>query len=81
MQSIPNAIHVQWDGLEHAVKICSEQLLKGSGLELQPQFHKVLVYKSGDFFTWHRDHKDQDNLFATLSVNVNIGGKYKRRNL
>jgi hypothetical protein len=33
--------------------------------------------RDGAFFTWHRDHKDKDNLVASLAVNIDIGSAYQ----
>jgi hypothetical protein len=77
LQSKPNTIKVHWNGLERAIQKCNENLLRDSDFEIRPEFHKVLVYNPGNFFTWHRDHKDRDNLFATLSVVVDLGTDYK----
>jgi hypothetical protein len=73
LQSKPNTVGVQWDGLAEAVHK-SQTLVQVEEEEedgyLNAEFYKVLVYQDGAFFTWHRDHKDKDNLVASLAVNI-----------
>ena len=59
-------IAVQWPGLPAALE--QVQLELCPWLDLEAKLYKVLVYRKGDFFTWHLDSKKEQDHVLTLTV-------------
>ena len=59
-------IAVHWPGLPAALE--QVQLELCPWLDLEAKLYKVLVYRKGDFFTWHLDSKKEQGHVLTLTV-------------
>ena len=66
---------VEWTGLEQALDIASKTLMQGR--KLRAEIYKVLVYREGDFFDWHRDSKKDEGHLLTMCVDAGMDTEYK----
>lgn len=61
--------------LNDRLSMCAKKLLKNklydiNHCEIKP--YKIIIYKEGDHFDWHIDSIHVDDMYATMSVQVNI---------
>ena len=66
---------VDWIGLDQALEMTSKVLMQGR--KLRAEIYKVLLYREGDFFEWHRDSKKAEGHLLTMCVDAGMDTEYK----
>ena len=61
---------VEWPQLGEVLQRVSRDLVQGRTLRAEP--YKILVYREGDFFRWHRDSKKGEGHLLTLCVDTGL---------